>query len=248
MLLKLENLFFVCLDIIVLIGGVCMRYILLFGFLLFLFGCQQEEQTIETGDIKPKEVEQQKDKKADGEDRETKEVDLSQFLKPNQSTAKFLGEGNEFATYIEKTTHLSHRYVGTIVDNGGVTMMTIYKINEDQIEIIFKEPVDIVPPKEATFPKIEELDSMVAIETYLAKPIEVGTKFGPWTIVETGATVETPYQTFENVFVIEEVGDGFVNRKYFVEGYGDIKTEFIMETDQEEEFIVTSTLESIVIK
>ena len=71
-----------------------------------------------------------------------------------------------------------------------------------------------------------------------------GTIFGDWTIVQTGAMVETPFNTFENAFVIEMNNADFVNRKYFVRGFGEVKRESVMTMD-DGEFIVTSTLESI---
>ena len=101
------------------------------------------------------------------------------------------------------------------------------------------------PLKKQHFQNLEQLESMQPLETYLATPIKEGTTFGKWTIVEVGTTLETPYKTFENVFVIEEVQEDYVNRKYFAENYGDIKSEFIMQTDEDEPFIVTSTLEKM---
>lgn len=230
-----------------------MRAMLLFIIsILILAGCNNtSDPEVEKGTTTPsngeltneevKEPGEKKETPVGEEENKNATSDLTKFFKPDKSTAYFLGEGNEYATYTEKTTWLSDQFVGTIVDNGGVTVMNIYKIGDDRIEKIMFEPID----EGATFPEIEELESMEPIETILATPIKVGTTFGKWTIVETGTTLETPYKTFENVFVIEEVGEDYVNRKYFVENFGDIKTEFIMETDQEEEFIVTSTLESI---
>lgn len=230
-----------------------MRAMLLFIIsIIILAGCNntsdsevEKETTLPSnGDVTNEEVKEPGEKKetpASEEENKKADLDLSKFFKPNNSTAHFLGEGNEFATYTEKTTWLSDQFVGTIVDNGGVTIMNVYKIGKDRIEKIMCEPID----EGATFPEIEKLQSMEPIEIILATPIQVGTTFEKWTIVETETTLETPYKTFDNVFVIEEVGEDYVNRKYFVENYGDIKTEFIMETDQDEEFIVTSTLESI---
>lgn len=229
-----------------------MRSILLIISLIILTGCnnvsdtevEQEKKIPSNGEITNEEVKEPGEKKETPvEEKENKSAayDLTKYFKPDKSTANFLGEGNEFATYTEKTTWLSEQFVGTIVDNGGVTIMNVYKIGEDRIEKIMFEPID----EGAKYPEIEKLEAMEPLETILATPFKVGTTFGKWTIVETGTTLETPYKTFDDVFVIEEVGEDYVNRKYFVENYGDIKSEFIMETDQEEPFIVTSTLESI---
>ncbi len=38
---------------------------------------------------------------------------------------------------------------------------------------------------------------------YLEKPLEKGTTFDTWTIVETDITVDTPYKKFDHAFVIE---------------------------------------------
>ena len=45
--------------------------------------------------------------------------------------------------------------------------------------------------------------------------------------------------------VIQMKDSAFINRKYFVRGFGEVKRESIMTTDEGEEFIVTSTLESV---
>lgn len=208
-----------------------MRVILFFGCLLFLFGCQTDQLIETSGKIGEKEI--------------ATDVDLKKFFKPDKSTATFLGDGNEFATYTEKTTWLSDQYVGTIVDNGGSVLMNVYRINDDTVDLIYREHVANFPPDSANFPKLKDLKKFKRIETYLAKPIQVGTTFHNWTIVEVNATVKTPFKTFKNVFVLEEVGEDYVNRKYFAEGFGEIKSEFIMDTENGEKFIVTSTLESL---
>ncbi|MBO1911034.1 hypothetical protein J4G37_40370, partial [Microvirga sp. 3-52] len=95
------------------------------------------------------------------------------------------------------------------------------------------------------FPSKEAISKLTAKEIYLQKPLEVGATFNQWTIVETDATVETPYQSFEHVLVIEMKENDFTNRKYFAENFGEIKREAVMVTEDEEDFIVTSTLESV---
>lgn len=228
-----------------------MKNVLTIFALLFLIGCSDntEKQTVDspppteevkeeptTNDEQPTPDEQVKD--------ETTTLDFKQFFKPDNTTATFLGEGNEFASYTEKTKWLSDQFVATVIDNGGAVTMRVYRVFKDRIDKVYDELVEGIP-NEVVYPELSQLENAQVIDTFLAGPIEVGTTFGKWKIIEIGTTLETPYKTFENVFVIEETGDGYVNRKYFVEGYGDVKTESIMNTDQDEEFIVTSTLESI---
>ena len=77
----------------------------------------------------------------------------------------------------------------------------------------------------------------------MQKPFEVGATFNEWTIVETDATIETPYHKFEQVIVIETKEKDFINRNYFAENYGEVKRESVMIS--EDDFVVTSTLESV---
>ena len=64
-------------------------------------------------------------------------------------------------------------------------------------------------------------------------------------VIELDVTVETPFETFDNAVVLEQASEGGgINRSYLVEGYGEVKREFIME-EEAETFTVTSSLESI---
>ena len=78
----------------------------------------------------------------------------------------------------------------------------------------------------------------------MKNPLKKGQHSIQWTIVETDITVDTPYKKFDHAFVIEMKTDDFVNRKYFVEGFGEVKRESIMKMD-DGEFIVTSTLKTV---
>lgn len=180
---------------------------------------------------------------SENEPEET-EGDLKCYFKPADSTATFIGDGNEFASYTERTKWLAENYVATIIDNGGAVVMKVYRVLDDKIILVMDELVEGTP-EDATYPDIGSLTGLPALEIYLAGPIEVGTTFGNWTIVETNMTLATPYQTFKNVLVIEETGEGFTNKKFFVEDYGVIKTESIMSLELSEEVIVTSTLENL---
>jgi hypothetical protein len=167
---------------------------------------------------------------------------LLDYFLPAGSKAQFKGEGNEYAELDIDYAHPYEDYVILHENNGGTLTRRIYKIEKDQITKIEEKAVDL----NEDFPSLQEIEAMEPIGIYLKKPFEVGTAFDGWEVVETDVTVETPYETFDHAFVIEEKGDDFVNRKYFVEEYGEVKRESIMQTvDEEEDFIVTSTLESV---
>ncbi len=165
---------------------------------------------------------------------------MSLFL-PNGSSAHYEGDGNEFAELKIEVTHIGDKFVVIDENNGGALIRKIYQVENEKIETLFEDAIDNDEP----LPSKEAIGKLTAKEIYLQKPFEVGTKFNDWTIVETDATIDTPYQKFENVIVIEMKEKDFTNRKYFAENYGEIKRESVMITEDEEDFVVTSTLESV---
>lgn len=173
-------------------------------------------------------------------------MNVAQFFLQDETTAYFKGEGNEYASYTVNTKWLSKDYVALIEDNGGAAILKIYRIMNDSDEVnkLYEEVIE-GHPDDVRFPIIEELKSYPQIEVLIKGPLEVGTTFDNWKIVDTGAILETPYQKFKNVIVIEQVADDFINRKYFVKNFGEVKRESIMNIDGEENYIVTSTLEKI---
>ncbi|MDN4607624.1 hypothetical protein [Sporosarcina highlanderae] len=173
--------------------------------------------------------------------KETVDESLKNYFLPEGSKAHFHGEGNEFAEFDMTFAMPYENIVGVHVNNGGAIIRYIYKIEKDQITTINHTAVDM----NADFPSLEEIEAMKPEGVYLKKPFKVGTTFGKWKITETDVTVETPYQTFDNAFVIESEENNAVNRKYFVEGYGEVKRESIMEAENNQKFIVSSTLESV---
>ncbi|MCM3743132.1 hypothetical protein M3193_03165 [Sporosarcina luteola] len=165
---------------------------------------------------------------------------LLDYFLPAGSTARYKGEGNEFAKLDIDFAHPYEDYVILHENNGGTVIRRIYKIEKEQILKMEEKPVDL----HEDFPSQQEIDAMEPIGIYLKKPLKVGTTFDGWEIVETDVAVDTPYEKFTHAFVIEEKGEDFVNRKYFVEGFGEVKRESIMKSVGEE-YIVTSTLESV---
>lgn len=174
------------------------------------------------------------------EQPEKDSIALSDFFMKDGTTAKYAGEGNEFAQLTIKTQWLNDRYVNTYTSSG-TSVLTTYRIDEDKIVVLqsIPETYDIVTPTEA------ELSSMEPISTYLQLPFEIGATFDGWTIIDTTATLDTPLQTFTNVIVIEEQNEeGSINRNYFAKGYGFIKSEFIMK-DGDQLYTVSSTIAEI---
>ncbi|MFD1030217.1 hypothetical protein [Metaplanococcus flavidus] len=177
-----------------------------------------------------------------GKEPDSDEIDPLSFFMDDGTTAQFEGEGMEFATLTIRTDYLEEDYVALYEDNGGTTILKVYRLADDKVELVKEEPEFY----DDYNPTSEELEELEAVSTYLEFPLEEGNTFDDRTVVETGATVETPYETFKDAIVLEsEESENATNRWYFVEGYGEVKREFITQEEGEEEFTVTSSLESI---
>lgn len=175
------------------------------------------------------------------EDPQTTPASLLDYFLPDISSAYYEGVGNEFAEMVSTTSRVGQDYVIIHEDNGGSYIQKVYKLDGDKIQLVKNEPVEM----NGTLPTLSELDAMVPIRTYLQEPIEVGTTFNSWTIIETDASLHTPFQQFEDVVVMEEIDGEFTNRIYLAEGFGEVKRESIMEISGEPDFVVTSTLENV---
>lgn len=220
-----------------------MRKINLFVFLLVAVlvfsGCSKKQPTAldnsgSTNGTIGEDVVKESESERDGE------ISLTDLFLPDGSKAHYLGEGNEFAELDVEVARPFENYVIVHENNGGSLVRHIYKIEPDKISILDEKTVELVKD----FPSQAELDAMKPTGVYLKKPFKKGTTFDTWTIVEIDTTVDTPYKKFDHAFVIEMKTDDFVNRKYFVEGFGEVKRESIMQTD-DGEFIVTSTLKTV---
>ena len=172
---------------------------------------------------------------------EPSKVQLSNFFMQDGVTAMYLGEGNEYASYRARTQWHNDHTVSIFEDNGGTTLLRTYRISEESFDLIQEqgEFYDEFNPTD------EELQALPKLSTFLKLPVEPGENIDDWEVISVNETIDTPFQVFEQVIVLEKSDDtGAIQRRYIVEKYGEIKREFIM-NEEDIEFIVTSTLESI---
>lgn len=216
------------------------------SFLQMLGACGDDEPnmpevgTPETETEIPEEV-QKPVEESENDSEEGEESSLSAYFMENGTTAHFKGEGHGFAELDIRTDYLEEAYVAVYEDNGGTTILRVYRLTDDRIELVEEQPEFYEEYTAAA----EELNALEPISTYLEIPIELGDRVKDMEVVELDATVETPYEMFENALVAEQESEGGgLNRLYLVEGYGEVKREFIME-EGEETFTVTSSLETI---
>ncbi|RNF38364.1 hypothetical protein [Planococcus salinus] len=194
-------------------------------------------------DEDPEQVEEAIEEEASEEElgeSEGENVDPYAFFMEDGTTATYEGKGIEYAALSIRTEYLEEDHIALYEDNGGTILLRVYRLSEDKVELVKEEP-EFYEEYTAT---AEELSALEPISTYLEFPIEEGNKMNGRTIVETGATVETPYDTFEDAIVIENKSESSVSRSYITEGFGEVKREFLSE-EGEEEFVVTSSLETI---
>lgn len=236
-----------------------MKYWLGFGgvaLMLTVAGCGTQDTVTEEPEEDTVQEEATQDEATEAEQEETPAegtsgdshdggqaaVDPYDYFLEDGSIARFEGYGNEFAEFTLKIDYMEANHVATYEDNGGTVVLKVFRLHDDRIELV-KQEGEFYDDYTASF---EELEALEVISTYLEFPIEEGQEIGDATVVETGTSLETPYQNFDDVFVLESMTeDGSINRNYFVEGYGEVKREFRANADDSDEMAITSTLASI---
>ena len=207
-------------------------YLFLFIAMLSLAACG--ENNIDT----PNEVAPDQPN-VDGKTEPAEEtMDLADFFMPDGSIVEFEGEGNEFASYTQKTEWIDDQYVNIYEDNGGTTVLYTFRVTDGQVDVIRREG-EMYKEDQAT---AEELDKLTTLYIYLKLPLEKGAKFDDWEVVEVDGTLDTPYDTFKDVIIIEKDEDDILTRLYFARDYGEIKREVVME---DESMTVTSTIKNV---
>lgn len=161
---------------------------------------------------------------------------LKTFFKQDGDVAHFLGSGNEFASFTEKTTWLFDDYVQILEDNGGAVSQKIYRITDKTIELVYQE---IAEPTAKVFTELE-LSALPTAQTVLQWPLTNEDKVGDLSI-QMPVEIKTPYQTFSNAIMLTEEVEGGENNYYYVEGYGLVARVF----ETSDGYRVASSLASI---
>ena len=173
------------------------------------------------------------------EQQTTEGVMLASYFPPDGSMAYFQGEGNEFASFTLQTTYIDTQHIAQVEDNGGVSLLKIYRITDMAIELVYKEVV-VGNPKQLTS---QEVASLPVIETILQKPLTVGHHFSGWAVQSTTASIKIGTTDYRDVIQLTRTVDTLTTTKYFAKSIGLIRIEDTMVTNNEESFIITSTLQ-----
>ena len=175
------------------------------------------------------------------EQQTTERAVLASYFPPDGSIAYFQGEGNEFASFTLLTTYIDTQHIAQVEDNGGVTFLKIYRITDMAIELVYKEVVDGNPK----LPTSQEVASLPVIETILQTPLTVSHRFNGWAIQSTTASLTIGTTDYRDVIQLTRTVDTLTTTKYFAKNIGLIRIEDTMVTNNEEPFIITSTLQKI---
>lgn len=210
-----------------------MQWMPLFLLILMLGACGAE--TTPDPEI-PEEEGQQPE-----EEQEEDKNNAYRFFMEDGTTAYFKGEGNEFAQLTVRTVFLEENHIAVYEANGGTTVLKVYRIEGNAADLVLEQPEFY----EEYNPSIEELQGLEPIARYIELPINVGDQVNGKEVVLLDALAETPFKNFDQAIMTEKLEkDGAIVRSYFVEGYGEVKREFIM-GEGSDEFRVTSSLETI---
>lgn len=175
-------------------------------------------------------------------DEESGFDELRKIFKNDGDVAYFVGEGNEYATFTEKTSWLNEEFVELVTDNGGAVTRQIYHITDEAIVLVYVDMID----EGYTKITIEKLEQLTPISTLLPWPIVNNATFENFTITNPGK-LETPFRTFKSVVQVTSKENGYQTHMYYAAGYGLIGRVFepIEATDEVDAFRVTSLLASV---
>lgn len=163
---------------------------------------------------------------------------LKQYFFSDESEAVFLG-GFENGGFTVQTFWLSDHYVQQVLSSDAGIVERIYRLNGDQIELVFEELIDDTVRSQMS---TDELNKLPMLQIVLKAPFKIGDEYGDWTVIETSGQVTTTYGSFSNVLVVENTDDDVRMRKYYVQGFGEVKWETAFlnkESDEYEMFMTT---------
>lgn len=207
-------------------------------FTFILTGCTKDKEEPREDQEASNSVEEEH---ISSDERNPDNTPLSSFLLLHNQTAEFKEDGDEFASLTLTSHQLDDRHIAIDEDNGGSLVRRVFKIEQNRIVIISEKFIEPGEP----LPSIDSLAGSSAQYIFLEKPIKVGHSFGGWTIAEVNATVDTPYETFDNAIKLEMVDHGYKTITYIVPKFGEVLRESIIENEEGADFVITSSLQSV---
>ncbi|MFO7611375.1 MAG: hypothetical protein R6W99_02650 [Clostridia bacterium] len=150
---------------------------------------------------------------------------------------KYLGDGNEYASFTREVLYAGGDYAQTTENNGGTVSSTVYHITESQITVVYSKGEDYDAGNLIGAPPNANI-------VIVKSPLEVGTIWetenGTREIISMDATVSTPLGDMKDCMQIKITDEYSYSYEYFKMGVGLVKREF-----HSEDAVVSSTLEEM---
>lgn len=146
--------------------------------------------------------------------------ELKSYFRQSGDVAYYIGRGMEYASYQLETIGLDENYVQTIKVNDGTALQFIYRITEDEIQLVYNGSAE----QNTTQFELTELDQLPIISVVLKTPLENGETFDGKT-VSFPETVDTPIGSFENAMKVSEKFAGATIHTYYVPNEGIVKAD-----------------------
>ncbi len=159
---------------------------------------------------------------------------------PLPSTLKtFQGDGNEYASFTEKSYSMQGEFLPAIRDNGGTRSLIVYHITKEEIDLVYEQQEFY----EETIPNIHTLVFNHSSVVLLKDPIAIGSKQGSFTVNDIIPIIETETGTYKQVIKLESLEqDGSKTYHYWAKGIGIIKMDYV---NGDQSNSVSSTLNKI---
>ncbi|NYE03619.1 hypothetical protein F4694_000338 [Bacillus niacini] len=162
-------------------------------------------------------------------DSESAEEGLMVY-RPKMGVKKTFIDHENVESLTEEVVFENGDYIQSIVTIGQSPSVMIYKWNKDEISIIetIKNPDNPNNNYLDGFKEVNKQEIMISLADSLK---------ADWKVISQNETVQTPYQTFSNVYVIQKTtneveGAETIYTNYFAPGIGLIKESFELTGDQ----------------
>ncbi len=152
----------------------------------------------------------------------------------------YLGEGNEYASFLREVVRSAGRRSQFRENNGGTISASVYEITEDAVTRIHFQGETY---EDVNLLNVKPTDPIVILKA----PLKVGTKWGPpdqtREIISITETIDTPSGQFTDCLAVKVTFPQSTIIEYYKKGVGMVKRRF-----ESEGFIVTSTLQEYHVK
>jgi hypothetical protein len=202
-----------------------------------LFSEEEKDNSAEKNKSEEKIVESNNQNESESKDAEKEPIVDSEsavegllVYRPKMGVKKTFIDQENVESLTEEIVFENGDYIQSIVTIGQSPSVMIYKWTKDEISIIetIKNPDNPKNNYLDGFKEVNKQEIMISMADSLK---------ADWKVISQNETVQTPYQTFSNVYVIQKItneveGAETIYTNYFAPGFGLIKESFELTGDQ----------------